>query len=128
MPRKPKRGCAYGWCNKLAVDGEKYCAEHLKEMNRKYEKYERDPFTKARYRGAWILTRKHYVEAHPYCEMCLEQGRLTPTEHVHHKIPLSEGGTHDERNLQALCKSCHGRVHALRGDRWGRPNEYNKVT
>lgn len=31
---------------------------------------------------------------------------------------LSEGGTHARDNLIALCKSCHARIHAERGDRW----------
>ena len=39
-------------------------------------------------------------------------GRLTPAEEVHHKVPLSEGGTHARDNLIALCKSCHARIHA----------------
>jgi 5-methylcytosine-specific restriction protein A len=39
-------------------------------------------------------------------------------EEIHHKLPLSEGGTHDRSNLIALCKSCHSQIHAKRGDRW----------
>ena len=41
-----------------------------------------------------------------------------PVEEIHHKLPLSEGGTHDRSNLIALCKSCHLQIHAKRGDRW----------
>ncbi|WP_420838364.1 HNH endonuclease [Allobaculum mucilyticum] len=33
-------------------------------------------------------------------------------EQVHHIVPLSQGGTHDENNLMSLCKSCHSRIHA----------------
>ena len=36
----------------------------------------------------------------------------------HHKLPLSEGGTHDRSNLIALRMSCHGAIHAKRGDYW----------
>ena len=39
---------------------------------------------------------------------------------IHHKLPLSEGGTHDQSNLIALCKSCHSTIPAKRGDYWGR--------
>ena len=39
-------------------------------------------------------------------------------EDIHHKKPLSEGGTHDRSNLIALCKPCHSQIHAKRGDRW----------
>ena len=48
----------------------------------------------------------------------LERGLYVPTEEVHHKLPLAEGGTHEDSNLIALCKSCHARIHAERGDRW----------
>ena len=59
-----------------------------------------------------------YVEQHSLCEVCQKEGRLAATEGVHHKVPLSEGGTHARDNLIALCKSCHARIHAERGDRW----------
>ncbi|MBR5180405.1 MAG: HNH endonuclease [Lachnospiraceae bacterium] len=51
--------------------------------------------------------------------MCFERGIIVPTEEIHHKLPLSEGGTHDRSNLIALCKSCHSTIHAKRGDYWG---------
>ena len=47
------------------------------------------------------------------------RGIIVPTEEIHHKKPLSEGGTHDRSNLIALCKSCHSQIHAKRGDYWG---------
>lgn len=59
-----------------------------------------------------------YAAEHPLCEVCLAKGVYTPTEEIHHKLPLSQGGTHDRSNLVALCKECHARIHAERGDRW----------
>ena len=118
MPRKPKRPCSYPGCPKL-TDG-RYCEEHEKLSNQQYEKYGRDPATKKRYGRAWKRIRDKYVQEHPFCEMCFERGIIVPVEEVHHKKPLSEGGTHDRSNLIALCKSCHSRIHAERGDRWGR--------
>lgn len=73
---------------------------------------------KERYRQAWKRIRDSYVQQHPLCEVCQKEGRLVATEEVHHKVPLSEGGTHARDNLIALCKSCHARIHAERGDRW----------
>jgi 5-methylcytosine-specific restriction protein A len=35
---------------------------------------------------------------------------------VHHKVRLTDGGTNDWNNLQALCTECHSRLHAERGD------------
>ena len=64
--------------------------------------------------------RDKYAGEHPICELCFERGIIVPTEEIHHKMPLSEGGTHDLSNLIALCKSSHSTIHAKRGDYWGR--------
>ena len=66
----------------------------------------------------WKRLRALKFANNPLCELCQQDGRLTPAEEVHHKVPLSEGGTHARDNLVALCKSCHARIHAQRGDRW----------
>lgn len=68
---------------------------------------------------AAILFSAYYAAEHPFCELCFERGIIVPTEEIHHKLPLSEGGMHDRRNLIALCKSCHSTIHAKRGDYWG---------
>ncbi len=31
--------------------------------------------------------------------------------HAHHKVPLSEGGGNEYKNLTTLCKNCHNEVH-----------------
>jgi 5-methylcytosine-specific restriction protein A len=116
VPRKPKRPCSFPGCPKL-TDG-RFCEEHAKQEAKRYEKYDRDPAVRRRYGRAWKRIRDSYVEAHPLCEKCLEHGQLVPTEEVHHKVPLSEGGTHSRTNLISLCKSCHAKIHAERGDRW----------
>ena len=116
MPRKPKRPCSYPGCPRL-TEG-RFCEEHEKQENCRYEKYDRDPAVRRRYGRAWKRIRDRYVSQHPLCEKCLERGKMTPTEEVHHKLPLSEGGTHDHSNLIALCQSCHSQIHAERGDRW----------
>ena len=30
---------------------------------------------------------------HPFCEQCFDRGIIVPTEEIHHRKPLSEGGT-----------------------------------
>ncbi len=116
MPRKPKRPCSYPGCPRL-TDG-RYCEEHAKLEVKRYEKYDRDPAVRRRYGRAWKRIRDRYISAHPLCEECLKAGRMTPAEEVHHKLPLSQGGTHAESNLMALCKPCHSRITAEMGDRW----------
>lgn len=123
MPRKPKKPCAYPGCPHL-TDG-RYCEEHQKEMNARYEKYGRDrKTTKRRYGKNWKIIRDAYVKRHPFCELCFQKGRLVTVEEVHHIVPLSEGGTNEYSNLISLCKSCHSRIHAKRGDRWHGTKEY----
>ena len=116
MPRKPKRPCSHPGCPKL-TDG-RFCEEHARQEAKRYEKYDRDPATRRRYGRAWKRIRDSYVSQHPLCEQCLKEGRLVETEEVHHRKPLAEGGTHARDNLIALCKSCHSKIHAERGDRW----------
>ena len=119
MPYKPKRPCAYPGCGRLA-ENEQYCAEHKRVANKTYNKYQRDHATNKRYGRAWKRIRDRYIKAHPLCEECKKADRLTPAEEVHHILPLSHGGTNDVSNLMSLCKSCHSRITAESGDRWGR--------
>ena len=88
--------------------------EHGKQENRRYEKYDRDPAVCRWYGRAWKRIRDRYAAKHPFCEECQKKGRLLPVEEAHHRLPLAEGGTHDEGNLVSLC---HARFHAAeRGD------------
>lgn len=117
MPRKPKKPCRYPGCPNLT--DESYCPDHKRLVAARYNRYERTPEMKQRYNGVWPAVRRRYITAHPLCEMCLREGRTTAAQEVHHIVPLAEGGTHDEDNLMALCKSCHSRITALEGGRWG---------
>ena len=117
LPRLPKKPCKYPGCPNLTE--KTYCEEHEKEMNRAYEKYGRDKAVRRKYGRAWKRIRDKYVSQHSFCERCFEKGRLVPVDEVHHIKPLSEGGTHDQGNLIALCKSCHAKIHADRGDYQG---------
>ena len=114
LPRLPKKPCKYPGCPNLTE--KTYCEEHEKEMNRAYEKYGRDKAVRRKYGRAWKRIRDKYVSHHPFCERCFEKGIAVPVDEVHHIKPLSEGGTHDQGNLIALCKSCHAKIHAERGD------------
>ena len=116
MPRKPKRPCSRPGCPRL-TDG-RFCKEHQKQENKRYEKYDRDPAMRRRYGRTWKRIRDRHIAEHPLCEMCKKQGRITPAEEVHHIKPLSQGGTHDDSNLMSLCKECHSRITAKEGDRW----------
>ena len=117
MPRSPRRACAYPGCPRLAEDGCQYCAQHRKAERDRYNKYERSPDVNRKYGRAWQRIRNRYAAAHPLCEMCLKEGKLTPVEEVHHIKPISQGGDHRESNLMSLCQSCHTKLHHELGDR-----------
>jgi 5-methylcytosine-specific restriction endonuclease McrA len=67
---------------------------------------------------AWRRLRAAYVRKYPLCCKCQEEGRVTPTQEIDHKIPINPidaydlkngkyGHPLDEANLQPLCKKCH---------------------
>lgn len=116
MQKKPKRPCSYPGCPNLT--DRRFCGKHQKQENRRYEKYDLSPEVKKRYGRAWKKIRDRHMAEYPLCEMCKKQGRLTPAEEIHHIVPLSHGGTHEESNLMSLCKACHSEITAKSGDRW----------
>ena len=120
MPMKPKRPCRMTSCRNFAVEGNCYCKEHKRQMDKYYEKFQRGYKPSERYDKVWRLIRDKYIAKHPMCEMCMEEGKATIAKVVHHKLPLSQGGTHDEYNLMSLCPHHHGKIHGELGDRWNR--------
>ena len=111
MPRKPKRPCRMTGCPNLTDRKSCYCETHEKTMQRHYDHFTRGYDQHARYGSAWRRIRGRHLSGNPLCEMCKEQGRYVLATLVHHILPISEGGTHDESNLMSLCVSCHERIH-----------------
>jgi 5-methylcytosine-specific restriction protein A len=114
VPYKPKKPCGHRGCPKLTRG--RYCEEHAKLKAKQYNRFHRDPDSYKRYGGAWKKIRAAFLKANPLCELCRERGRFTPATLVHHKRKLTDGGTNDWSNLQALCDSCHSSLHAGNGD------------
>jgi len=107
LPQKPQKPCGYPGCPELIREG-RYCPVHKTEMSRQYNAT-RDPDFNQRYGRQWRKIRTLYISKHPLCEECEKSGRLVPATEVHHIIPLDEGGSNADENLQALCKPCHSR-------------------
>lgn len=63
-----------------------------------------------RYGDAWRKTRKATLRGQPLCALCLVGGKVVPAVIVDHKVPLEDGGTNAQENLQPLCKRCHDAV------------------
>lgn len=65
------------------------------------------------------LRRKKFI-INPICEDCERKGRITPTEEVHHNVPVESGKDEEEmrrlaydfNNLVSLCRTCHAERHA----------------
>jgi 5-methylcytosine-specific restriction enzyme A len=117
LPKKPESPCRFNGCPELTHDS--YCEKHQSIIDHRYNKYERDPQTYKRYSNRWRKIRRLYIQEHPMCELCERKNLLVPVQEVHHIVPLSQGGTHREENLMGLCKSCHSRITATEGGRWG---------
>ena len=114
MPYKAKKPCARPGCPNLTSG--RYCEEHAKAEAKRYNQYDRDLESNKRYGRSWARIRAAFLQANPLCELCKRDGRLAPAGLVHHKARLTDGGTNDWSNLQALCQECHSRLHAEQGD------------
>ena len=108
MPRKPKKPCGYPGCPEL-VEGT-YCEKHQKLANREYNRYKRNPASNKRYGREWRKIRNYFIAYHPFCKMCLDEGRYVLAEEVHHIKPLNEGGDNSPENLMSLCKGHHSQI------------------
>lgn len=51
------------------------------------------------------------------CQACRRSGALTLATQVDHITALRDGGSNDDRNLQALCDACHKAKTAAEGAR-----------
>jgi hypothetical protein len=61
------------------------------------------------YPDDWDDRRKRVLERDDY--ECQECGATDTILQVHHLTPISEGGSHNLNNLQAICRSCHADEH-----------------
>lgn len=70
----------------------------------------------------WTKLRKRKINSNPICEICNDNGIITPAEEVHHISPVEDAVSTDEmerlmfdyNNLQSLCHDCHANEHARR--------------
>ncbi len=109
MPRKP--GEKYASAKKRISDSKR------KAQYQEYDYFNRNEETRAKYNStAWRKCRASYISRHPVCEECEKQGLTVMAREVHHRVPLSEGGSLlAESNLQSLCHKCHMGIHGFKG-------------
>ena len=67
----------------------------------------------------WQKLRQAQLMLQPLCQHCLENGKVTAGEEIHHIVPISKGQTLEEQtylaynadNIITLCTECHHKVH-----------------
>lgn len=71
----------------------------------------------------WRRARRAVLSARPLCERCAAKGLTVAAQEVHHRRPVSDGVSAQERqalmwngaNLEALCHGCHVARHVEMG-------------
>lgn len=67
----------------------------------------------------WRDTRKIKMVNNPLCEICEIEGRITPTDDIHHLRTFTQAQDEAQKdllafdydNLISLCDKCHQRIH-----------------
>jgi 5-methylcytosine-specific restriction protein A len=96
MALAPPRPCSHPKCPNLD------CQEHQVDAWRTHERPE-----VTRIRGRELQRRRARLFARErWCRTCAQDGRRTLATVRDHIVPLAEGGTEDEQNIQPLCLDC----------------------
>ena len=104
MPTKPKTPCQHPGCPELVPAGTKYCEKH-----KPLHPEEIRSASSRGYGRAWQKASKKYLESHPLCVRCLQEGKYTKATVVDHITPHRGDMVlfWDRENWQSLCKRCH---------------------
>lgn len=131
MPSAPPRPCRHPGCGALVRDGSSYCTAHKKAkevVHGSFADRSRGTRHQRGYGSAWDRLRLHILERDcGLCRVCSEAGRITPAAQVDHIVPKAWGGTDDESNLQAICRTCHTAKTNHEKTQWRREGGVKKV-
>jgi 5-methylcytosine-specific restriction enzyme A len=92
VPRRPASPCSSPGCPAFQP-----CPQHARVP------WNRNANRSAGARGygpAWRKARTEVLAEEPFCRLCLQQGRVTPTTDVDHIVPKARGGTDARSNLR----------------------------
>jgi 5-methylcytosine-specific restriction protein A len=98
----------------LVPSGQKRCPAHTEPTALGWRQDE----TRIRGRKLQKL-RKALFQREPLCRVCKAEGRVTLATIRDHIVPLAEGGTDDDTNIQPLCRA-HSDVKTQREAQRGR--------
>jgi 5-methylcytosine-specific restriction protein A len=105
-PSKPLNPCRQRGCPNAATNGG-YCRAHAlarDKERRRANPVKRPSASSQGYGVDWRKLRAAFLAEHPTCVIC-----GAPAIVADHVIPKAAGGDDDWSNLQALCRSCHGK-------------------
>ena len=102
MPSAAPKPCSYAGCGRLVRGGGSRCEAHPVEV---WAKRDNSPkrITGRRLQAA----RAELFRRCPLCVECEARDIVSQATQRDHTVPLSEGGTDTDDNVQALCDECH---------------------
>lgn len=110
MPSAAPHCCPVPHCSALVPYGQARCDRHTKEQKRAADKAR--PSARQRgYTTLWQKIRLEVLREAPLCQQCEANHVVRVAVEVHHRLPLSKGGSHDRSNLVPLCEDCHRELH-----------------
>lgn len=89
-----------------------------KKIEKRSDQYDKER-TKIYNSKRWVRLRAWKFVNSPLCEECLKEGKVTPTDDIHHIISFMSTDdksrrlwlAYDYDNLMSLCKQCHQKIH-----------------
>ena len=119
--------CAHPGCGTLLAAGVRYCDKHRRLQARAADEGRLSAHQRG-YTSRWQKARELYLQSHPLCVHCKDEGVVMEAAVVDHKIP-HKGDWQlfwDSDNWQPLCKKHHDRKTATEDGGWGRPASQKK--
>ena len=104
MPRRPNTPCKHPGCWRTVPYGRFYCEEHVK-----LHYHDTKTTEEKGYNRRWQKARRIFLNSHPLCVRCQQQGKIVTATVVDHIIPHrgDQKLFWDRSNWQPLCKPCH---------------------
>ena len=116
MPWAPTPHCTRPGCPNRTTHG--LCNHHAAQAQADHDQ-RRGTSRQRGYTHTWDQIRDNYLERHPICDHC--GNTATIAHHTTRRtllVAMNIPNPDDDRYLQPLCTTCHGRLHATEGDRF----------